>query len=76
MALQPLTGTHALKGDLQSCLEGGVANLQFPFLWQVPACLIIRGAVLHDSVVSDSLRAHGLQATVFLCPWSFSRQEY
>ena len=28
------------------------------------------------SVVSDSLRLHGLQPTRLLCPWGFSRQEY
>ena len=28
------------------------------------------------SVVPDSLWPHGLQATRFLCPWGFSRQEY
>ena len=28
------------------------------------------------SVVSDSLRPHGLQPTRLLCPWDFSRQEY
>ena len=29
-----------------------------------------------DSVVSDSLRPHGLQPARLLCPWGFSRQEY
>ena len=33
-------------------------------------------AVLGRSVVSDSLRPHGLQPTRLLCPWGFSRQEY
>ena len=33
-------------------------------------------AVLSRSVVSNSLRAHGLQSTRLLCPWGFSRQEY
>ena len=33
-------------------------------------------AVLSHSVVSDSLRLHGLQPTRHLCPWRFSRQEY
>ena len=28
------------------------------------------------SVVSDSLRPHGLQPTRLLCPWEFSRREY
>ena len=28
------------------------------------------------SVVSDSLRPHGLQLARLLCPWGFSRQEY
>ena len=32
--------------------------------------------VLSHSVVSDSLRPHGLQPTRLLCPWGFSRQEY
>ena len=33
-------------------------------------------AVLSQSVGSDSLWPHGLQATRLLCPWGFSRQEY
>ena len=32
-------------------------------------------AVLSHSVMSDSLRAHGLQPARLLCPWGFSRQE-
>ena len=34
------------------------------------------GAVLSHSVVSNSLRPHGLKSTRLLCPWGFSRQEY
>ena len=33
-------------------------------------------AVLSHSVVSNSLRPHGLQPVRLLCPWGFSRQEY
>ena len=33
-------------------------------------------AVLSHSVVSDSLRPHGLQPARLLCSWGFSRQEY
>ena len=32
--------------------------------------------VLSHSVVSDSLRPHGLQPARLLCPWGFSRQEH
>ena len=32
--------------------------------------------VLSCSVMSDSLRPHGLQPARLLCPWGFSRQEY
>ena len=32
--------------------------------------------MLSRSVVSDSLRPHGLRHARFLCPWGFSRQEY
>ena len=32
--------------------------------------------MLSLSVVSDSLRPHGLRATRLLCPWGFSRQEH
>ena len=32
--------------------------------------------VLSRSVVSNSLKPHGLQPTRLLCPWGFSRQEY
>ena len=34
------------------------------------------GAVLSHSVVSDSLRPHGLQPARLLRPWGFSRQGY
>ena len=33
-------------------------------------------AVLSRSVLSDSLRSHGLSPARLLCPWGFSRQEY
>ena len=33
-------------------------------------------AVFSRSVMSSSLRPHGLQSTRLLCPWGFSRQEY
>ena len=33
-------------------------------------------AVLSCSVVSNSVRSHGLQPSRLLCPWGFSRQEY
>ena len=33
-------------------------------------------AVLSRSVMSDSLRTHGLQPARLLCPWGFSRKEY
>ena len=33
-------------------------------------------AMLSCSVMSDSLRPHGLQPTRFLCPWGSSRQEH
>ena len=36
----------------------------------------LRAALLSCSVVSDSLRPHGLQPTRLFCPWGFSRQEY
>ena len=32
--------------------------------------------MVHFSVMSDSLRPHGLQPARLLCPWGFSRQEY
>ena len=31
---------------------------------------------MRASVVSDSLQAHRLLPTMFLCPWGFSKQEY
>ena len=31
---------------------------------------------VNHSVLSDSLRTHGLQPARLLCPWGFSRQEY
>ena len=33
-------------------------------------------AVLSCSVVSNSLRPHGLESARLLCPWGFSSQEY
>ena len=38
--------------------------------------LLIHWNVLSHSVVSDSLRPHGLWPTRLLCSWGFSRQEY
>ena len=32
--------------------------------------------MLSRSVMSDSLRPHGLQPAWLLCPWGFSRQDY
>ena len=32
--------------------------------------------MLSRSVVSDSLKPHGLEPARLLCPWGFSRQEY
>ena len=32
---------------------------------------LYRSIVLNHSVVSDSLRSHGLQPARFLCPWNF-----
>ena len=39
-------------------------------------CIVCTCTVLSHSVVSDSLRPHGLQPTRLLCPWGFARQEY
>ena len=36
-------------------------------------CIVL---LFSPSVVSDSLRPHGLETTRLLCPWGFSRQEY
>ena len=36
----------------------------------------VRDAVLHCSVMSDSLQPHGLEPARLLCPSGFSRQEY
>ena len=43
-----------------------------------PCCLVhgVLCAVLSRSVVSDSLRPHGLEPTRLLCLWGFSRKEY
>ena len=48
--------------DLLSLLQEGL-------VWE-------NSAVLSLSVVSNSLRPHGLQSTRLLCPRGFSRQEY
>ena len=40
----------------------------------VPAATIV--CVLSHSVMSNSLRPHGMQPARLLCPWGFSRQEY
>ena len=44
----------------------------------IPPKLIYRfnTYMLICSVVSNSLRPHGLQPARLLCPWNFSRQEY
>ena len=45
------------------------------FVRFIQVCLFTY-AVLNHSVLSNSLRPHGLQPTRLLCPWGFSRQEY
>ena len=54
----------------RTCLPPGV---QVPVLQLYPTMCC---AVLSRSVLSDSLRPHGLQPARLLCPWGFSRQEY
>ena len=46
------------------------------FLWRILVKMGGKCCVPSHSVVSDSLRPHGLQPTRLLCPWGFSRQEY
>ena len=41
-----------------------------------PRKVVLCGAVLSCSAVSDPLRPHGLQPARLLCPWGFSRPEY
>ena len=41
-----------------------------------PVGILFSYAVLSCSIMSGSLRPHGLQLTRLLCPWGFSRQEY
>ena len=38
--------------------------------------LVERTRVLSHSVISNSLRPHGLQSARLLCPWGFCKQEY
>ena len=40
-----------------------------------PYCCVLCCAVLSHSVMSNSLRPHGLLLTRLLCPWTFSRQD-
>ena len=47
-----------------------------PLCGKFSKCLCIFVTVLSPSVLSDSLRPHGLQPARLLCPWGFSRQEY
>ena len=46
------------------------------FVWSCVVCVCVSVCVLSRSVVSDSLRPHGLYPARLLCPWGFSRQEY
>ena len=39
-------------------------------------CHLISSVQFSRSVVSDSVKPHGLQPARLLCPWGFSRQEY
>ena len=48
------------------CINWGVIR------WNQP----LRYVCVSHSVMSDSLRPHGLQPARLLCPWGFSRQEY
>ena len=48
-----------------------------PAVRKIPFCFLLKtSSVLSCSVMSDSLKPHGLQPTRLLCPWRFSRQEY
>ena len=77
--------------DLDKCLQRGLLCTlqqvqQRPWPHEMPAAphpahqfsaLTTRNVfVLSRSVMSDSLRPHGLQPTRLLCPWGFSRLEY
>ena len=47
-----------------------------PCMYIFSSLILMCFAVLSCSVVSDSLRPHGLQPSRLLCPWGLSRQEY
>ena len=42
----------------------------------VCVCVCVHAHMHSRSVMSNSLRPHGLKPTRLLCPWGFSRQEY
>ena len=64
------------------CFHSFVVFLIYHHRWLITSTTdstsqVIKGNLgLRRSVVSDSLRPHGLQPARLLCPWGFSRQEY
>ena len=52
---------------------------QSSWTYSLPSCSFLKCGpvcVLSRSVMSNSLRPHGLQPARFLCPWDFFRQQY
>ena len=64
------------------CFHSCVVFLIYHHRWLITSTTdstsqVIKGNLgLSRSVVSDSLRPHGLQPSRLLCPWGFSRQRY
>ena len=88
MSLKPVCGLNWLeRWALHKVLEEkkyyfrtSLTSISSPLL---PTCMSLTlgpfsftHGVLSQSLVSDSLKPHGLQPSRLLCPWGFSRQEY
>ena len=67
---------ETLHDSVTSLFKGSVSILPPCLITVVESRIVNRCAVFSCSVVSDSLRPHGLQPTRFLSPWGFSRQGY
>ena len=59
-----------------SCFISGLSSLLCSCKNCIPPLRWVLCAVVSRSVMSDSLRPHGLQPATLFCPWGFSRQEY
>ena len=73
----PWSNAETLRGWQEQCQVALISPTAWrDKQWVDSRCGKDQGLVLSCSVVSNSLRSHGLWPTRLLCPWGFSRKEY